>query len=467
PLPAQLLVDLRRAGITYTPVVEEGARVRFGEPLASASAAGGTLLLPSPADGTVSMRGSPERPRIRIDRASADDDGAIVPQAGDGQKTGGPAAGFERRTPERTSRENIIEILGRGGVWPCLWSSKTGGMPRMDASEGPRAVLVNFVLTEPFRARGRVIVTRSWERIVAGIRFLQRLTSDYGSIEVVLTSPKDPVAQMIYTDLAGYAFARVHSVPLTYPIENPRILADALRREAPEISAGDEVWVVDAQGVDAIGACLAEGLPVHERVVVTGGPGAPDPKHYAVRVGTPLPAFAPERQRVRILRGGLINGSPLDFETAAVGYDDDAFFYLPEFSKRELLSLVRPGFDRTSYNRSFATRLTGGYDRHITASLRGETRACIACGICENVCPAGIMPQVIHRYLHRGMTDEAAKSGLDRCVECRLCTYVCPSKIELAEQFVSAKEQISREREEMRAVEARSQGAERSEERST
>lgn len=448
-VPDRLVIDLNRGGLDYQAVVRSGERVSFGTPLATVSAAGGTLTLPAPAGGRVVIPQEAGERQIIIEETEPDRSGAD---------------GFRPRVPERVSRAQIAEILARGGIWPYLWSSATRGIPMIDAAEGPRSIIVNFVLTEPFRARGRVIVTRSWERIIAGIRFLQKLLSDYGSIEVVLTSPGDPVAQMMYKDLAGYALVHIHSVPLTYPIENPRILTDALRREEPKIGKSDEIWVVDAQGVEAIGACLAEGQPANERVVVTGGPGRPDPKHYAVRVGTPLPAFAAPADGVVVLRGGLLKGTPVDLQSGSTGFDDDSFFYLPAFSKRELLSLVRPGFDRTSYNRSFATRLTGGYDRHITASLRGEERACIACGICENVCPAGIMPQVLHRYLHRGMTDEAEKSGLDRCVECNLCTFVCPSKIELAQQFVTAKEQILREREEMRAVEARSRGAERTEE---
>jgi len=364
-------------------------------------------------------------------------------------------------------------------------------MPSLDDAAGPRSVVVNFVLTEPYRARGKVVINRSWQSIVQGIRFLQRLLADYGSVEIILTSPDDPVARMIAADLSGYAWVRIHAVPLVYPIENPRILTDLVRaarsrdawvapgrgesgRGAPgrdgrgAAAPSEDIWVVDAQGIAAVGACLAEGLPLHERIVVAGGPGTPDPKHYAVRIGTPLSHLfgEPERagsgggERPLLLRGGLLNGLPADESTDSVGYDDDAYFFLPRAGRREPFGFIRPGFDRSSYNRSFATQLTGGRDRHITASLRGERRACIACGLCEKVCPAGIMPQVIHRYLYRGLIEEAEKAGLDRCVECNLCTYVCPSKIELVEQFIHAKLEIQREKEEILAVEARSRGGE-------
>ncbi len=62
------------------------------------------------------------------------------------------------------------------------------------------------------------------------------------------------------------------------------------------------------------------------------------------------------------------------------------------------------------------------------------------------------MPQVLHRYLFREAYDEAVKAGLDICVDCSLCTYLCPSKIELAEQFAEAKEQLRKERKELKAA---------------
>ena len=64
----------------------------------------------------------------------------------------------------------------------------------IDGSEIPESVIVNFVITEPFHARGRVVLTRMWDDVMEGIRFLQRLITDYGKVEVILTEVRDPVA---------------------------------------------------------------------------------------------------------------------------------------------------------------------------------------------------------------------------------------------------------------------------------
>ena len=90
--------------------------------------------------------------------------------------------------------------------------------------------------------------------------------------------------------------------------------------------------------------------------------------------------------------------------------------------------------------------MTGAADSEISTALRGERRPCIACGLCERVCPVELMPQVIHRYLYREALDEAEAVGMDLCIACGLCTYVCPSKIELQKQFMEASGRIQLEK---------------------
>jgi Na+-transporting NADH:ubiquinone oxidoreductase subunit A len=427
PLPQRLSVSLRRGGISYTPVVKDGQRVQFGEALAATSVSGQRLCLPAPAAGTVTLH-----------------DAIIIENP---EEAVSPGTGYQ---PERVSREQTIRALSEGGVWPCFWSSKTGGVPSAGDDELPQAIVVNVVISEPFRARGKVILRRSWNRIVQGIKFLPRLMADYGTIYIVLTEVRDPIAQMMYSDLAGFAWIRFRPVPLLYPVENPRVLLQMFQKSEASMNRDSKIWMTDVQGIEAVGACLADGLPLHRRVVVAAGPGHSNPRHLSVRVGTPISTFAQtvNDQPVQIIRGGIFNGEKVNLSEDAVQYDDDSFFFLPESTDREFLSFLRPGFDRTSYSHTFASALYGGSDRRISTSLRGERRPCITCGSCESVCPVRILPQVVHRYIHRELYEEAEKAGLHRCVECGLCSYVCPSKLELVQEFADTKALLQAEREE-------------------
>lgn len=64
--------------------------------------------------------------------------------------------------------------------------------------------------------------------------------------------------------------------------------------------------------------------------------------------------------------------------------------------------------------------------------LQKET-ICIKCGECNDVCPAGILPQNIMDAELRGVNKRIFDLHTDECIECGLCTHVCPSKINVLE----------------------------------
>ncbi|OGV74699.1 MAG: hypothetical protein A2269_07445 [Lentisphaerae bacterium RIFOXYA12_FULL_60_10] len=437
PVPDQLVIHLRQGGMTYHGAVGNGETVAFGSPLAWAEGAGGRIALPAPATGVVSIDADASALTLKVTNAET-------------------TPVWPRQPPERIPAEAIRESLACGGLWPLIWSSRTGGMPMLDGSEEPRRILVNFLATEPFRTRGKVVLQAHWEQVLTGLRYLSRLLAEYGLVHLVLTEPDDPVAHALQKETTGQVWMHLETAPLRYPVEHPRVLCGALRRGDRTVKPDETIWILDAQAVQAVGACLGEGLPLHERIVAVGGPGAANPGHLRVRIGTPLDrvldAADLDETRQQVLRGGLMRGTPVQ-AADAVKYDDDAFFVLPRPAKREFLGFVNPGFDRVSILPCFASRLTGAADRTITASLRGERRPCIACGLCEEVCPRGLLPQVLHRYLYRDAIDEAERTGLPLCIGCGLCSYVCPSKIELRHEFAQAQDRLRREHAQAQAVE--------------
>ena len=106
---------------------------------------------------------------------------------------------------------------------------------------------------------------------------------------------------------------------------------------------------------------------------------------------------------------------------------------------------MRPGADRRSYSKCFLSALRGMLAERLTTALRGETRACVSCGFCEEVCPARIMPHLIHKCLYQDALEDAERLGVGRCTRCGLCAYVCPSKIGLRSQFIEGQETIRAE----------------------
>ncbi len=74
---------------------------------------------------------------------------------------------------------------------------------------------------------------------------------------------------------------------------------------------------------------------------------------------------------------------------------------------------------------------------------------CIRCGRCVEVCPAGLLPQLLYQASLRRDTldgqEQARRLGLFDCIECGCCSYVCPSRLPLVESYRDAKEAVVRE----------------------
>lgn len=67
---------------------------------------------------------------------------------------------------------------------------------------------------------------------------------------------------------------------------------------------------------------------------------------------------------------------------------------------------------------------------------------CIKCGDCNDICPAGILPQNIMDAELRSVKTRIVELNTEECIECGLCTYVCPSKINVLEWVRRAKRRV-------------------------
>ncbi|MCF7927369.1 MAG: 4Fe-4S dicluster domain-containing protein [Candidatus Izimaplasma sp.] len=76
---------------------------------------------------------------------------------------------------------------------------------------------------------------------------------------------------------------------------------------------------------------------------------------------------------------------------------------------------------------------------NISSFTPQDEEVCIKCGDCNDICPAGILPQNIMDAELRNVNERIFELHTDECVECGLCSYVCPSKINVLEWVRRAK----------------------------
>lgn len=433
PEPKVLYMPLRSERFTFSDIhVKDGQKVN-----------GGDILAKDPNNYSVPMLA----PRAGTVRLKAVENHIVIEDV----------AQLEER-PDIIEEDmlHIEKQMGAGGIkryklltlgaWQFFYDAFTGELP--DPLGKPQAIIVSTLSLEPFLARGDVQLHRRLLNFTRGLEQLQSLL-EYQPIYLAMPNISSEFANLIRNQIRGYAWVKMLEIPLKYPYDNFAVLARRLDLKA----TNGPVWGVRTEGILAVDRALTETKPCTVRIMSIGGTGVHSPTHLKVITGYPLKKIRDQHvfePAARVLNGGILTGNILSEEVQGVDVECRGITVLPEHVDREMFGFIRPGWDRDSYSASFLSSLRKDFRERLTTAVRGEGRPCVACNYCDEVCPAGIMPYLIHKHLYADLIEEAEQARVDLCVECGLCSYVCPSKIDLRTQFVEAKDLIAKEKEEIR-----------------
>jgi Na+-transporting NADH:ubiquinone oxidoreductase subunit A len=349
------------------------------------------------------------------------------------------------------------------GAWQFFYDAFTGALP--DPLGTPQAIIVSTLSLEPFLTRGDVQIHKRLLNFTRGLEHLQSLL-EYQPIYLVMPNISSEFANLIRNQIRGYALVKMLEVPLIYPYDHFAILARRLNFKSGE----GPVWGVRTEGVLAVDRALTLTKPCTVRIVTIGGIGINMPTHMKVMPGYPIQKIKDKyvfEPMARVINGGILTGNILPEDILGVDTECRGITILREQEEREFLGFIRPGWNRHCYANCYLSSLRKKFSEQLTTGLRGELRPCISCNFCEEVCPAGIMPYLIHKYLYANLIEEAEQARVDLCVECGLCSYVCPSKIDLRTQLIDAKALIAKEKEELRQEQTRQEEARKQSEEKT
>jgi Na(+)-translocating NADH:ubiquinone oxidoreductase A subunit len=408
--------------------IGDGQHVRRGQVLARDPGNHGVPLL-APRDGTAHL--DLEKEHIVLRGLSANPPEALeTPEA--------PAHISRELGSVGMKRYKLLTL----GAWQYMFTAHNGALP--DPFGSPQAVLVSTLRLDPFLARGDIQMKTMLSNFTRGLEQLQSLL-EYQPIYLVLPKVATAFAEQVREAVRGYAYIKPVQVPLRYPFDHFKILAKALG-----LSHDDEhpTWALRVGGILAMDRSLTMSLPCDTKVISIGGSGAIAPTHLTVMPGYPIKELLSARIAagpVRIINGGALTGQAIGPEQLGIDVECAGLTLLSEHVNREFLGFVRPGSDRRSYSRCFLSALRRPMPERMTTAVRGERRPCVACGFCEEVCPVGIMPHLLHKLIYQNDLDAVERARLDLCIACGLCSFVCPSKIALGEEFRQTAETIRQE----------------------
>lgn len=337
------------------------------------------------------------------------------------------------------------------GAWQFFYDAFTGALP--DPLGTPQAVIVSTLSFEPFLTRGDVQLHKRLINFTRGLEHLQSFL-EYQPIYLVMPNISSEFANLIRNQIRGYASVKMLEIPLKYPFDHFTILARKLNLKP----AGGPVWAARTEGVLAIDRALTLTKPCTVRIVSIGGIGVNLPTHLKVMPGYPIKKITDNyifEPAARVINGGVMTGKILEDDMLGVDTECRGITVLRELEEREFLGFIRPGWSRHCYAACYLSAMRKQFEESYNSGIRGELRPCISCNYCAEVCPAGIMPYLIHKYLYADLIEEVEQARVDLCVECGLCSYVCPSKIDLRKELIEAKALIAKEKEEIRLEQMR------------
>ena len=425
--PTTLRLPLRTTRFDFSDIlVHDGESVLQGMILASDPLSHGIPLL-APRSGTIRLAGYAGHIAIEDIKPDAPKQAFPFPP--------------DYELPEGLEpRDRTIRKLLRRGAWQFFTDAFTGRVPAPEAI--PQAVIISTVNLEPFSVRGDVQLEARLPNFLRGLEQLQPLL-EYQPIHLVFPIFRSELGVKFRAIARGIAWIRLHEIPLLYPHDHPRLLARQLGLK----SAEGVVWSLRTEGILAVDSALTYDQPATSRMMAIGGPAAARPTHSGYpRLPPGLAPRAARRERGRAAPARrALTGTTLGGETLGLDSEVQSLTALPETSKREFLSFMRPGFGKRSYSRTFASVLRPTFQERMTTALRGERRPCISCGFCAELCPVSILPMAIHRQAYAKDLDAVEKSRPDLCIGCGLCSFVCTSKIDLRQEILDINEELRRE----------------------
>ncbi|HCD38164.1 MAG TPA: hypothetical protein DEQ77_05515 [Candidatus Omnitrophica bacterium] len=353
---------------------------------------------------------------------------------------------------EQLSEEAIERLLYLSGVTAL---DREGIPTRMRSSvilpEDVTSLIIHGVGSEPYNTSLEMqLQGKHMLNLVEGIRILRKIMAK-AKVYLAINCQRKKILEQINKLTAQYEWLEVCPLEPRYPQGFDEMLVSAiLGQKFPYgySAANIGVVILNVQAVLQAYEAVVEGKPLIERTIALCGPAFKEPLHIKARIGTALNDIVSPRIKEgitpRFVLNGILTGPELKDLTLPIDKTYAQILAIPENHKREFLSFLQFGPLSDSYSHTFVAQAYPKAVKSCETNMHGEARPCISCNYCEEVCPVGIIPHLLSKYVQRSIIDETLMNlRIFNCIECGLCSYVCPSKIPLAKHIKEGQEKLT------------------------
>ena len=326
----------------------------------------------------------------------------------------------------------VRRVLVASGFWNSLRSRPFGRIPQPDAK--PNSIFVTAMDTNPLALNPAMVIAEDNDAFVTGLRLIDKLSD---GPTFVCTAPDTDIPCPDIDSVKHAEFAGPH----------PAGLVGTHIHFLDPVSIKKTVWHIGYQDTIAIGRLFLTGRIPTERVIAVGGPMVTRPRILRTRRGastTDLLANELRPGNSRVVSGSVLAGHRAAGALAWLGRYRNQLSVLQEGSPREFLGWMRPGRNKYSELRAYASALLHKGDYDFTTSQNGSPRAMVSTGSFERIMPLDILPTVLLKSLLVRDTDGAQELG---CLELdeedlALCSFVCNGKYNYGPHLRKALDEI-------------------------
>ncbi|WP_233593306.1 electron transport complex subunit RsxC [Cobetia sp. cqz5-12] len=419
PLPREVVLPLsQHIGAPAQPLVEIGQRVKTGELIARAQG-----MISAPVHASITGVVTAIEPR-RIPHVSGLEDLCIVIER-DGEIDEWARLEAWRDWRQQEAQDLIQRlqdagVVGQGGAgFPSAVKARVRERHAIDT------LILNAAECEPYITADDLTMRTHPEALIEGLEILASLIGPECILIGIEDNKPEAVIALEQAIRARRADKRlppldsrleVVVVPTRYPSGGEKQLIKLLTdREVPSRGLPADVGVVvhNPGTVRAVQRAVCFGEPMISRVVTLTGEALQHPHNVEARLGTSIADLlrlaAPSASGIaRLVMGGPMMGFTLESDA------------LPIIKTTNCLLASSPE----------------------SLPAPAVEQPCIRCGMCEQACPAELLPQQLYWFSKAREFDKAELYNLADCIECGACSYVCPSQIPLVQYYRFAKGEI-------------------------
>ncbi len=395
-------------GLNPKLLLKEGAQVKAGTPLFHEKT-NDRIVFPSPISGVVSeiVRGA----KRKILEIRVKNDGA------------GTAEDLGMADPTSMNREQVIDKMLSGGVWPLIRQRPFSTIA--NPTDVPKGIYISCFDSAPLAPDMDLIIQGQEEAFKAGVEVLRKISNDKVHLNI------GAAGGSFFSGMSGVTVNRFQG---PHPASNIGVQVHHL----DPINRGEKIWYTYPQEVVIIGRLFLSGRYDAKRKIALTGSMAKARGYHEVMTGAHLAPILEGRLEEgdrRVISGNVLTGTKVS-EDGFLGYYDNQVTVIPEGNQHKFLltdGWLSPGLKRFSMSRAYPSWLMGKKQYDLDTNLNGEVRSFVVTGQLEKVFPFDIYPMQLIKAIMVNDIDNMEKMGVYEvdAEDFALCEVACTSKIDI------------------------------------